>query len=426
MQKITIAFTSLLILLLGCNDPEPIKQRLYHQAAEFEPTEAIWLLWSNYDHRTDMPNEQATLDIISALAPHVKVKLIVANDSLYQHARSKIRPDWLEKQQVSIFKLPYQEFWARDMGPSFVLDWQGKLAMADFNFNAWGIGSLQDSMVKMDESLDERVAKMMKLPVISSNLITEGGNHEVNGQGTLMLTEKVARGRNPKLSLTQIEKEYQRLLGVRKIIWLKEGLYEDDYTQRSPLPGPKGENLYTLLTTNGHIDEMARFVDAHTVLLAQVDSNDLDEPIGRENQRRLTQNLRILKTARDQDGKAFKIIRMPLPKLVVDTLRPGDGTYDLISISNFENGHQFPNGKPVLGIAAASYLNFLIANGCVLVPAYYRPGADAEVKRRDEQAQAILRSAFPQKKIIPIDALAVNFGGGGIHCITINEPKSKQ
>jgi agmatine deiminase len=107
-------------------------------------------------------------------------------------------------------------------------------------------------------------------------------------------------------------------------------------------------------------------------------------------------------------------------------LHPGDGTYDLISTSDFENGHQFPKGKPVLGIAAASYLNFLIANGCVLVPAYYRPGADPEVKKRDEQAQSILRSVFPQKKIIPIDALAVNFGGGGIHCITINEPKSKQ
>jgi agmatine deiminase len=140
----------------------------------------------------------------------------------------------------------------------------------------------------------------------------------------------------------------------------------------------------------------------------------------------MSENLRILRRARDQDGQPFRIIPMPLPKLIVDTLRPGDGTYDLISTMQYEDGSKFPIGKPVLGIAAASYLNFLIANDCVLMPSYYKKGGDLEVKRRDAQAQAILRSVFPKKKIIPIDALAVNFGGGGIHCITINEPKSKQ
>lgn len=425
MQKFIILLA--LLAFEACQQAKPSEQALhYRQAAEFEPSEAIWLLWSNYNHRADLPNEQATLDIINALVPHVKVKLVVANDSVYQYARRKIRPDLLEKQQVSIFKLPYQEFWARDMGPSFVLNQAGQLAMADFNFNAWGTGSLQDSVVKMDETLDERVAKLMKLPIVSTSLITEGGNHEVNGKGVLMLTEKVERGRNPKLSLTQIEKEYQRVLGIKKVIWLKEGLHEDDHTHRGTLQGAHGEKLYNLLTTNGHVDEMARFVDAHTILLAQVDSMDRTEPIGRENHRRMSENLRILRRARDQDGKPFRIIPMPLPKLIVDTLRPGDGTYDLISTMQYEDGSKFPIGKPVLGIAAASYLNFLIANDCVLMPSYYKKGGDLEVKKRDAQAQAILRSVFPQKKIIPIDALAVNFGGGGIHCITINEPKSKQ
>jgi agmatine deiminase len=231
MQK--FLFLLALLALEACQQTKPSEQPAhYHQAAEFEPSEAIWLLWSNYNHRADLPNEQATLDIINALVPHVKVKLVVANDSVYQYARRKIRPDLLEKQQVSIFKLPFQEFWARDMGPSFVLNQAGQLAMADFNFNAWGTGSLQDSVVKMDESLDERVAKLMKLPIVSTPLITEGGNHEVNGKGVLMLTETVERGRNPKLSLTQIEKEYQRVLGIKKVIWLKEGLHEDDHTHR--------------------------------------------------------------------------------------------------------------------------------------------------------------------------------------------------
>ncbi len=103
-------------------------------------------------------------------------------------------------------------------------------------------------------------------------------------------------------------------------------------------------------------------------------------------------------------------------------MQPGDGVYDQISEMKFSDGTIFPKGKTIDVVAAASYLNFLIANDKVLVAKYWREGMPLKIKRRDEEAQRILQSAFPGRKIIPIDALAINFGGGGMHCITMNEP----
>jgi agmatine deiminase len=116
-------------------------------------------------------------------------------------------------------------------------------------------------------------------------------------------------------------------------------------------------------------------------------------------------------------------VRVPLPRLITGTLRPGDGVYDLLAEMEYADGSDFPKGKPIRAIAAASYLNFLIANDAVLVPRYGTPGGDAATLRRDAEAHAILQQVFPDRKIVPINALAVNWGGGGIHCITMNEPK---
>jgi agmatine deiminase len=399
-------------------DPSPFRQH-----AEYEPNEAVWLLWPQMDHLASMPNAQVTLKIIEALQAHTKVKLVVPNDSIETLAKSKINAKWLENKRVQVFQFPYQEFWARDMGPAFVVNEQGKLAMADFNFNAWEYTQASDPVAQKDEKLDERIAAKLGIPVLSTNLITEGGNHEVSSKGVLMLSEVVAKGRNPEMSRAQMEAEYRRVLGVKKFIWLQQGLYEDDHTFNGPIKGPKGEKLYTVLTTNGHTDEMARFVNDSTILLASVDSSDLSDPINQENARRLSENLKILREARNVDGKPFKIVPMPSPKLITSSMKPGDGVYEVIRTFVYKDESAFPQGQPVKVVAAASYLNFLVANDAVLVPYYYRPGGDLAVKKLDEAAQKVLKSVFPKKKIIPIDALAINFGGGGIHCITINEPK---
>ena len=170
------------------------------------------------------------------------------------------------------------------------------------------------------------------------------------------------------------------------------------------------------------MDETARFVNDSTILLAE--PVDFDDPIDQENKRRMDVNFDILKRATDQDGKPFKIVRMPLPKLMFSTLKPNDGVYEIIKNFNYKDGSKFPVGKPIKVVTASSYLNFLIANDVVLMAKYYgEQTQDLAVRKRDEAAENVLKSVFLNKKIIGINAFPINLGGGGIHCITRNEPK---
>jgi agmatine deiminase len=417
--------------ILGANKP----QITYRQAAEFEPTEAVWLIWSNYDHKEGYSNHKTQAEIISALLPYTKVKLIVKNDSTMNAILNGGPPEEksgqalriaaktaVENGRLSFFKEDYQEFWTRDMGPAFVVGSDGKLAIADFNFSGWGYGKTTDLEVVKDEKLDEKLAAKLNLKTISTDLVTEGGDHEVNGKGVLMACEAVEMTRNPTMSLEQIENEFKRVLGIKKVIWLKKGLIEDDYTFLGRLKNKRGDSVYTVLTTNGHVDETARFVNDSTILLAE--PVDLDEPIEKENKRRMDVNFDILKRATDQNEKPFKIVRMPLPKLSFTTLKPNDGVYEIIKNFNYKDGSKFPVGKPINIVTASSYLNFLIANDVVLMAKYYgEQNRDLSVKKRDDAAENVLKSVFPNKKIIGINAFSINLGGGGIHCITRNEPK---
>ena len=407
----------------------------YRQAAEFEPTEAVWLMWSNYDHKEGYSNHKTQVEIIRALLLYTKVTLIVPNDSTINsimagnvaferklgQSLSILAKTAVENGRLSFFKADYREFWTRDIGPAFLVGSDGKLAIADFSFSGWGYGKTTDADVVKDEKLDEKIAEKWGIKTVSTPLITEGGDHEVNGKGTLIVCEAVELTRNPTMSLAQIEAEFKRVLGVKKVIWLKKGSYEDDYTFSGRLKNKAGDSLYTVLTTNGHVDETARFVNDSTILLAQ--PVDLDDPIDQENKRRMDVNFDILKRATDQDGRPFKIVRMPLPKLMFTTLKPNDGVYEVIKDFKYKDGSTFPTGKPVKIVTASSYLNFLIANDVVLMAKYGEQSTDIVVKKRDEAAERVLKSVFPNKKIIGINAYAINLGGGGIHCITRNEPK---
>jgi agmatine deiminase len=184
-----------------------------------------------------------------------------------------------------------------------------------------------------------------------------------------------------------------------------------------------GKAYYTLLTTNGHIDEFCRWVNDSTVLLARVPRSEMKNPIDRENNRRMEENYAILRQATDQNGKKIKIIRMPTPKLVYSTMKPQDGVYDIIAAMDFRDKTKFPKEKTINVVAAASYLNFLIVNDLVVAQKYWKPGLSAEIQQQDNVALTILQGVFPNKKIIMIDALSVNLGGGGLHCITMNQPK---
>lgn len=413
----------------GCQGPEKksgtdIKQsNQWYQAAEYAPMKAVWLLFPQVTHKKSIAIPNVTLSSIEALVPSVHVNLVVPNDSLQQIALSLIPDSLIKNGSVSILRFPYAEFWARDMGPAFLVNDKGEKAIADFMFNNWGYNDTTDARARIDEKLDEKIAAFYHLPLVSTNVVSEGGDHEVNGKGTLLLAESVERTRNPNMTATEIENEFKRVLGVSTIIWLKQGVRDDDHSFLGAIDGPDNKKYYTVLTTNGHVDEYARFVNDSTIVLAWVDSADRNSPVEIETGKRMEVNYSILTNSKDQNGAHFKILKMPMPYPVTNTLQPGDGVYDVLSTFTYSDGSTFPNGKKIDVIAAASYLNFLIANDRVLMAKYWKPGMSLLIKERDEEAQGILQKAFPDKKIIALDALAVNLGGGGIHCITMNEPK---
>lgn len=422
MKSILNSF--LLVALLASCSPSEKKDKLFvvNQPAEFDTQQAIWLIWPTSNHKEGKSVEEVTISIIEAIIPDEKVMVTCKNKEVFGHAKKTLQNYFGDLENITLVEIPSFEIWARDMGPIFVETNKNTMAIADFNFNSWGYSDTLDPDTKTEEMYDVRVAEQLKLPVISSSMISEGGNREVNGKGTLITTESVEKGRNPGMSKLEMEAEYKRLLGVKKVIWLKQGLVEDDHTFLGPKITSDGTKAYTVVTTNGHIDEFARFVNDSTILLAQIDSTEFNDPIAFENHKRIEENYQILSKATDQNDKPFTIIRMPLPGTIFSTMSPGDYVYEYIKTLDYKDGSTFPDGDTVKVIAALSYLNFIITNKVIIGQTCWREGMPNELKLKDEEVFQILQSVFPKRKVIMIDAFAVNLGGGGIHCISMQQP----
>lgn len=421
MKSILTSF--IFLLIISCASPKKNRDLVViNQPAEFETQEAIWLIWPATNHKESESVEKVTLSIIEALIDDIDIVVTCKNKELLNKASETLKNRFGEQKRLKLLEIPSFEIWTRDMGPIFVETNQKTFAIADFNFNSWGYADTLDVDTKTEEMYDVRVVKHFKLPVISSSMISEGGNREVNGKGTLITSEAVEKGRNPNMSKLQMEAEYKRLLGTKKVIWLKQGLVEDDHTFLGPITTADGTKAYTVVTTNGHVDEFVRFVNDSTILLAQIDSKELDDPIAFENNKRIEENYEILSKATDHDGQPFTIIRMPLPGTIYNTLNPGDYVYEYIKTLDYGNGIKFPDGESVKVMAALSYLNFIITNKVIIGQRCWREGMPLELKSKDEKAAQILQSVFPNRKVIMIDALAVNLGGGGIHCISMQQP----
>jgi agmatine deiminase len=422
MKAILTSFIIVLILLSCAETKKQPNILVINQPAEFDKQEALWLIWPPRNHKESESVEAVTLSIIEAINGTSDIVITGMNQELLKQARETIEKRFGKLPRLTFIEIPSIEIWARDMGPIFVETNQKTMAIADFNFNSWGYADTLNVDSKTEEKYDERVAKHFKLPVISSEMISEGGNREVNGKGTLITTESVEMDRNPTMTKKEMEAEYKRLLGTKKVIWLKQGLVEDDHTFLGPITTSDGTKAYTVVTTNGHVDEFVRFVNDSTILLAQVDPSELTDPIAFENNKRMEENYQILSKATDQDGKPFTIFRMPLQETIYNTMKPGDYVYDFIKTLDYENGSTFPDGKNIKVIAALSYLNFIITNKVIIGQSIWREGMPLALKLKDEKAAQVLQAAFPDRKVIMIDALAVNLGGGGIHCISMQQP----
>jgi agmatine deiminase len=372
------------------------------------------MAWPTYEHKSSVPLAPAMIEIVRNLLPEVKVEMLVTNDKVAKQVRTLF-----PSPNFNIRKLTYSEIWMRDFGPSFFTKGSQK-SILDYGFNYWGYEKPDSESSKLHEEVDRSIAKQLNVPTRRAFLIGEGGNRESNGAGVAMLVESVERQRNPKLNLELLTERHQKALGVSKVIWLKEGLVEDGYS----FDGPVEKDIYLPITTGGHIDNIARFVNERTILLAEVTADEAKRsPLAAENRRRLEENLQILKQATDAEGRSFEIVRMPAADLQFETITPGDPVYDFLARLSYTDGSVFPKGKPVKVAHAASYMNFLIANGVVLTSKLYRPGAPEPLKLKDQQSVDILKKIFPNRKIVAIDTRAINLGGGGIHCLTSHEPK---
>jgi agmatine deiminase len=329
--------------------------------AEWEPHAATWLSWPRPEGISFPDRYDEVLptlaEMVRALASHERVNVNVRNEEVEDIARKAVG----EVPNVFYHRIPSYEPWCRDHGPIFVKR-DNELAVVDWDYNAWG-GKYPP--YDEDDAVPRRVAELLGLPVFRPGIVMEGGALEVNGAGTLLTTESclLNSNRNPQLNKKQIEQYLTDYLGVTNILWLGEGIVGDD--------------------TDGHVDDLARFVNPTTVVAA-VEQDPQDD-----NYQPLQENLKRLRAMRDQDGQLLRVVELIMPTAV-----------------EYE-GQRLP----------ATYANFYIANDIVLLPTY-------RDQKNDAAALRILQELFIKRKVIGIDSTNLIWGLGSFHCLTQQQPSS--
>ncbi len=404
--------------------------------AEWEKQDAVWLGWQADSTLGFYP---VVTEMIKTLTPNVTVKIAFDSDSLMQTAKSYLKRQQIDTSNIKFYVIPGDRYWIRDHGAAFLVNSKGELGVADFGWNHYGYPQFlkeqynnnQDSISKY---LNKRLPSITKTGIVDSlmavaegakifktNVVTEGGNIEVNGKGTLIVCEAAMKNRNPDLTKEFMESELKKVLGVSKVIWIKQGLAED----------PNG--FYRRIAGNyvgggvQHSDEFVRFSNANTILLAWVDEAEKDlNPINKMNYQRLNENYQTLKNATDQDGKPFNIVKVPMPdilpkKIMASKNYTSKASYD-IPANRFYLSEAPKVGDSLLRVPASSYLNYLVTNGLVLVSSYTKEGSS---KEKEDRVRKIFEAQFPKRKIVFINAMPQNWDGGGIHCSTQQQPSKK-
>jgi agmatine deiminase len=343
--------------------------------AEWAPHAGTWIAWP---HRPDdWPGRFGAIpfafaEIVRHLAPHETVRIIVRNEKAEAPARALLSTCGVDLNAVSFFRWPTDRSWVRDSGPIFVLhnDATGRrppVAVTNWKFNAWA----KYGDWHRDDLLPGRVARALAVPDWRPRLhgrpvVLEGGAIDTNGEGILLATEECllsdVQARNPGVDRATLEHVLSENLGIDRVLWLARGIVGDD--------------------THGHVDDVARFVGPRTIVAAR--ETDPTDP----NHDLLQANLNRLRSERDAHGAEFEVVELPMPRAL---------TYD---------GQRVP----------ASYLNFYIANGTVLVPTFNDPA--------DRVALGILERQFPDRTVVGIHSGDLIWGLGSIHCLTQQEPSA--
>ncbi len=359
---------------------------------EWASHDAVWLGWSY-----DSAHHTLQVEIARALAPTVPVRILVTSDSAREEAKAALAAAGVPSNRVVFFSHPVSNTWIRDAGPRFLSDGRN-LAVADFAWNWYGYPEEMSRQWPTRTPIDNDLARELGLPVVSSAIVAEGGALDVS-TSVILTYRQTALQRNPGMPLEEIEAEYLRVYGKERVLWLSRSPLGDLVTDR-----PKIEN-YVGWGANGHIDEYVRFVSDSTNILAE--------------------NLAELRRAVNVDGRPFRIVPLPVPArryyLRTRAVTADDKASELGRVVLRE----FAVGDEVHFVPALSYLNFVISNGVVLVPAYWQHGLPEREREKDEEARATLQRLFPGRRVVQIHPLAINWDGGGMHCITQQQPSTR-
>lgn len=397
--------------------------------AEYEPHKAVWLGWSGSE-----PIQKHSVDVVKALLPHVPIKLAAPSERRLTQAKTILAEHAIDTSRIKFFVIPGERFWMRDHGATFLINKLGQKRAVDFGWTMYGARDYLSRKFKNNADsvdtyypmylgqtgqVDSLMAVIENIDILKTDVNMEGGSIEVNGLGTLILCEEITFSRNPGMSREYLEKEFKRVLGVSKIIWMKQGLAEDSHWYYVV------DKKYCGWGTGGHTDEFVRFVGPRTILLAWVDEVEKDlNPINRMNYDRLSNNLKILENATDQNGWPFQIIKVPLPDLISEEITIKERREDAWDLSyspyGFDPGDNVKLGDKLIKVGASSYLNYLVTNGAVLLPTYTGLGSSPE---KEERVREIFTKVFPGRELIFLDVKYLNYSGGGIHCITQQEPE---
>lgn len=333
----------------------------YSFPPEWAKQEAMWLSWPHKE--ASWPGKIDTIykpycEFIKVVAQGQKVRINVKDEAMKDFAMGKLQEVGANLSQIEFYFHETNDAWCRDHGPAFVIK-NGEKAIVDWGYNAWGN---KYPPYDLDDVIPTKIGKHFGLRVFHPQIVMEGGSVEFNGAGTILTSEAclLNENRNPDLNKEQIEAYLKEFYGAEQVLWVGDGIIGDD--------------------TDGHIDDITRFVNENTVLTV-VETNPLDE-----NYLLLQENLERLKTMTLLDGSKLNIVALPMPSPVIyeDTRLP------------------------------ASYANFYIANQVVVVPVFNDVN--------DQKALEIIQSVFPDRKVVGIDSTDIIWGLGSFHCLSQQEP----
>jgi agmatine deiminase len=396
----------------------------HRMVADFEPQRAMWLGW-------DPAFERLILDLAAVLKPHVALVFLVRDDEMRAAAMSALTRRGLAAAQLRFVVEPLAPFFVRD-ALVFTSDAAGNNGVVDFRWSQYGypswcarrhagrraqVAACAARVDPVPDRLERALADQLQLPLWHSALGLEGGGLEHNGQGLVIANYELLASRNPGRRREWMEAELLRLPGSKRVVWLEQGLAED------PLHRASISADYVGWGTGGHTDEFVRFADPRTVLLAWPDGTGAARHrVSGITRRRMERNLVRLQAVRLTDGSRLRIIKVPMPSPVeraVFLSAAADTAWsDQWTAEDFPVADRRRQGQRVMQIAIASWLNFVVANGVVVLPDYLAHGTPPD---RQAQVKHLFESVFPGREVRFVDALDANWVGGGLHCATLSQ-----